>query len=743
MKNDSKEEGVFALPQDVKKRMMDEKLHELSEYHRRNCPPYERLCRGLGEDMPFLPAGVFKEMELKSVSDEEVVKVITSSGTSGQKTSRICLDGETASLQQQALCRITGDFLGSRRRPMLIIDSPDVLRDRRGFSARGAGILGFAMLASSRCYALDRDMKPDLEQIEGFLKEHEKEDLLIFGFTYIVWKHFCMELKRQGKYVDLSRGYLIHGGGWKAMSRQAVSKEVFARELKQVCGIRHISDYYGMAEQTGSIFMECEYGHLHASCYSDVWTLRPEDFSRCGPGEPGILALSALLPKSYPGHRILTEDEGCILGWDNCPCGRKGGYFNVKGRLPGAEIRGCSDTAAAGENRQDTDAPALLAGTPDPDKAPGKSFEPKRMDFLSELSGRICKDPAARNYPEVYGFGFWCRRSNLEFMKKEGRRGKGLVFHIAPGNMPVMFAYSWAVSFLAGNSNLVRLPGKEAPETDLLCRYLEELFEKTEYRDLKESNGFVRYGHWDRQTAAYSEMSDVRILWGGDETIRRIQKIPLKKAVEDIVFPDKYSIGVISPAYLSKLNKDEFFQMVHRFYNDTYSADQNACSSPKFIFWLEDCPEEGQLEAVKQRWWQELAFLAESYGMTARAAVLKYQKLCMAYLEHRGLEPVQRWKNLLYVTECRELPEHLWELNGLCGMFFQKNIRDPEEIFPWLEEKIQTVTVVGTDPGMLERKIRRAGVPGVDRVVEAGQALLFDPVWDRKDLREILSEVDL
>ena len=117
--------------------------------------------------------------------------------------------------------------------------------------------------------------------------------------------------------------------------------------LKEACGIEHIHDYYGMVEQTGCIYMECECGHLHASTFSDVITRRPLDFSECEIGEKGIIQVVSTIPESYPGHSLLTEDEGVILGIDDCPCGRKGKYFKINGRLKNAEIRGCSDTYAA------------------------------------------------------------------------------------------------------------------------------------------------------------------------------------------------------------------------------------------------------------------------------------------------------------------------------------------------------------------------------------------------------------
>ena len=171
----------------------------------------------------------------------------------------------------------------------------------------------------------------------------------MFGFTFMIWQHFYKELVKlneQGKTFDFSNGILIHGGGWKKLLSEAVSKDEFKNRLNDICGLRNIYDYYGMVEQTGCIYMECENGHLHASIFSDVITRRAEDFSICKYGEPGIIQVVSLLPESYPGHSLLTEDEGVILGEDDCPCGRKGKYFKINGRLKNAEIRGCSDTYA-------------------------------------------------------------------------------------------------------------------------------------------------------------------------------------------------------------------------------------------------------------------------------------------------------------------------------------------------------------------------------------------------------------
>ena len=233
---------------------------------------------------------------------------------------------------------------------MIIIDSSSVIKDRSMFSARGAGILGFSIFGRDKVYALDENMELDIEALEFFLKKHIGKKILLFGFTFMIWQHFYKLLKENDYYIDLSKGVLIHGGGWKKLENQSVSQGKFKEEIKAVCGVEEIFDYYGMVEQTGSIYMECEFGHLHASIFSDVIIRRSIDFSVAEIGEEGIIQVLSMIPESYPGHSLLTEDKGILLGEDNCPCQRKGKFFKVTGRIKNAEIRGCSDTYATNFN---------------------------------------------------------------------------------------------------------------------------------------------------------------------------------------------------------------------------------------------------------------------------------------------------------------------------------------------------------------------------------------------------------
>lgn len=348
--------GPFEDSAEQKEKNMTAQMKALTEYHRQHCAPYRRMLDAIGydaqtvthfRDIPFLPVTLFKKMRLSSLSEDETYQVVTSSGTSGQMTSRIILDAETRIRQQQALACIGGSFLGTKRLPMLVIDCPSTAQKADRFSARTSGILGFSIFGKRRIFALKEDMTLDRGAVEEFFGKYGDGKFLVFGFTFMVWKYFLPGLERMGKKWNCPGGILVHGGGWKKLVSESVSKEEFAGRLEEVCGIRRVIDYYGMAEQTGSIFMECECGRLHCSDYSAILFRRPEDFSVCAKGEKGLIQVMSVLPKSYPGHSLLTEDEGRLLGEDDCPCGRKGAYFEVLGRVQHAELRGCSDTFAS------------------------------------------------------------------------------------------------------------------------------------------------------------------------------------------------------------------------------------------------------------------------------------------------------------------------------------------------------------------------------------------------------------
>ena len=344
----------YSIPQARKEALLLEHLNELDQMHRARCAEYGRLVSvlrpGLGRaeslaELPFLPVGLFKSHQLRSVPEAEVFKTLTSSGTTGQQVSRIFLDRETAQRQTAALARIMTHVLGPERLPMILIDSGALIKDRKQFSARGAGVLGMANFGRQHFYALDENMELDEPGLAAFLEKFGAKPFLLFGFTFMVWQYFLQRLAKRG--IDLSNGTLVHSGGWKKLEQMAVSNAEFKRRFRDSTGLARVYNFYGMVEQVGSVYMEGEDGYLYPPNFADVIVRDPATWKPAPVGTPGVIQVVSMLPLSYPGHSILTEDMGVVHGIDDSTCGRMGKYFSVIGRVPKAELRGCSDTHAS------------------------------------------------------------------------------------------------------------------------------------------------------------------------------------------------------------------------------------------------------------------------------------------------------------------------------------------------------------------------------------------------------------
>jgi phenylacetate-coenzyme A ligase PaaK-like adenylate-forming protein len=323
-------------------------LAELTSLHYSNCREYKSLIDSQNidinsindlVDIPFIHVKLFKKYDLLSIKKDEIFKITTSSGTSGNAVSKIYLDKQTSNSQSKVLTAILKEFI-PKRRPILIIDSNKTISSRNNFSARTAAVLGFAAFGRSMTFALDDDLTPNFDRINEFYGKFKNQEILIFGFTFLIYKFI-----KKVKHLDFKNAILFHGGGWKKMQDEMVDKETFNRLIKESFGLStNVHDYYGMIEQTGSIYVECSKGYLHSTVFSEVLIRNPIDFSEVPFGSSGIVQVLSTIPKSYPGHSILTEDIGIIHGIDDCKCGRKGTYFEIIGRLKSSEIRGCSDT---------------------------------------------------------------------------------------------------------------------------------------------------------------------------------------------------------------------------------------------------------------------------------------------------------------------------------------------------------------------------------------------------------------
>ena len=341
---------VFALDQQEKSALLLARLNELTTHHQQACTAYANVLSAFGwgqatsyPELPYLAARLFKLARWQSVPEDEVFKVLTSSGTTGA-ASQIVLDRETAALQSKVLVKILQEFVGKQRLPMLLVEQSTLIQNRHGYSARGAGALGLSFLGRDHTYALDEQMRPNWPVIEAFCEKYAGQPVLMFGFTFMVWQCLLEPLRERGLRLPLEQGILFHSGGWKKLQHLAIDNSAFKQRCRDQLGLHRVHNFYGMVEQVGSIFVECEQRHLHAPVFADLQVRDPLTHQLLGVGQPGLLQVLSAIPGSYPGHSLLTEDLGVLLGEDDCPCGRRGRYFHVLGRQPGAEVRGCSDT---------------------------------------------------------------------------------------------------------------------------------------------------------------------------------------------------------------------------------------------------------------------------------------------------------------------------------------------------------------------------------------------------------------
>ena len=330
------------------------KINSVIFHHYKNCKKYKKILDLLNydikrehdlKDQPFLPVNLFKEQDLISVPEEKIYKTLNSSGTSNSKLSKIYLDKENSERQIKALNSIMSEILGKNRLPMLIIDSPYILKDKFKFNAKVAAINGFSFFGKNYTYLLNENKSINYKLLNEFLNKYGHSPFLVFGFTFNIYENLILKLKLKNINKDFSNGIILHGGGWKKMENLKINSKDFNMKIKSKINIKKIFNYYGLIEQTGSIFLECNHCNcLKTNNYSEV-IIRDKNLNILPPGKKGFVQLFSLLPSSYPGHIILTEDVGEIIKNNNEDCNfcKNKTRFRIHGRFKKSVVRGCSD----------------------------------------------------------------------------------------------------------------------------------------------------------------------------------------------------------------------------------------------------------------------------------------------------------------------------------------------------------------------------------------------------------------
>ena len=366
----------------------------------------------------------------------------------------------------------------------------------------------------------------------------------------------------------------------------------------------------------------------------------------------------------------------------------------------------------------------------------GEPFAPARIEFLNEVSRFLLSDREAKRYPDIVTFAFWIRRANMEQLKRRFshngavRLGRGVAFLIAPSNVAVNYAYSFASGFVLGNANIVRLPSREFPQVKIINQAIRTAMDKCGFQD---SLALVRYERNREINDCLSSICDVRVIWGGDATIQELRKSPLPPRAGEVTFADRYSICIVDAgAYLKKEEKEK---VAAGFYNDTYLLDQNACTSPKLVCWMGN---DADAARARECFWERLrAMVSSRYKFQPVQFVDKLESVCLAAVGIEGLHILRMNDNQITRVELEKIDPVIQNFKGNSGLFYEYRLRDILELVPLCNAKMQTIAFLGNREMLMP--LLKCGVKGIDRVAEIGHTMDFDLIWDGYDLMERLT----
>ena len=364
-------------------------------------------------------------------------------------------------------------------------------------------------------------------------------------------------------------------------------------------------------------------------------------------------------------------------------------------------------------------------------------FDDRIVEFLNEVSRKLMGNRTAKAYSDVVTFAFWIRKSSVvnlreRFEKKDNalHLGRGVVFHIAPSNVPVNFAYSLVAGLLNGNANVVRVPSKEFLQVSIIAEAFNEAL--SQHESIRPYIQLVRYGRDKDINDFFSSIADVRIVWGGNQTIEELRKSPLPPRSGEITFADRYSLAVIdSDSYLDIEDKD---RVANDFYNDTFFSDQNACTSPRVVVWTGN-----RIEEAKKVFWETEHRLAEKkYTFQSIQGVNKLTSSYLIAVAEPGVKVEKHEDNLIVRVKVPEIIDNLMDYRDNSGYFYEYDCKDILEIKDLCNDKrCQTIAYIGDSKVVLP--LIETGVKGIDRVVPMGKTMDFDLIWDGYNLPAFLT----
>ena len=762
-----------------------EALQEELSFHYQNNEMYRKFCLRKGfnphekfdlQDIPPVSVSVFKNLgaRLNSVSKNDLTLTIKSSATSGIP-STILVDKVTAKNQAKAMIKVVGEFIGKERKPFLIMDIDPRSENKKFIGARFAAVTGYLKFANRAEYFLNVDANGvfyfDVEKIANFVEQLDKnQPVVVFGFTYILFKNVLSEIEKSGKIISLPKGSkIIHIGGWKKLENEKISKELFNDRISACFSINpdDVIDIYGFTEQMGINYPDCKCGFKHTPAYSRVIVREVSTHKVLDGNQEGLLEFLTPIPHSYPGNAVLTDDLGFINS-EPCPFGRGGTRFKITGRMKKAEIRGCGDILSQKLTFQKTEKSATESHKFEVRFFEGELKETEAEKQLGEIistlktAQQILKNQSvemiigliskvAKKWKNEFFLSSWCSYEHLHSIAAQGLRGdinhiekflpfaeshkrfmkagaRGLVCHWLSGNVQILGMFALVQSIICKNVNLLKVSSRDGGVFEnLLQAFRNEEFTKDgmtiKGNDVLKTVALVYYDHnSDRLGKKMSACADVRIAWGGHEAVEAVMNYPAKYNCETVIYGPKLSFSVVGKDDL--LSAQEAKKLARKISVDVSVFDQTGCASPHNLF-------------------------VEKGGAVSPEEFCKILSEAMQKTEFQIPKPVISAEQVAQIHSVRGLYDFKGKVFGSDSLSYTVLYDDDKELSPPVYSRclfVHAVDSIDESLGFVTTDIQTIGIPSVEqkyldfaekaashgaaRFPLIGRMLNFETPWD-------------
>lgn len=386
-----------------------------------------------------------------------------------------------------------------------------------------------------------------------------------------------------------------------------------------------------------------------------------------------------------------------------------------------------------------------LGGTPPEIIAPTRRpFDRELIEFFQKLSSALIDlNKHSDGMDDAVAFGYWLRPSNLAKMAEHLNRVEqltqgvrvpvGKVFHVAPSNVEVLFAYSWAMSTLCGCESIVRVSSKHTEFTKTIIGTIEKI---SYLVGLIPTWKFISTPKENHLTiSAIVQSSDGIVTWGGDAMVSELRKYTRKPTSQEVVFPDRESIAVVKTAALLTATEEQINALARNLAKDIATFGQQACSSPRLLSWIGEKPPTLLRDKLFRRVGKEMSLR----GFTPTASESSARN---SYIHKIASHPASSISREVFdsLVVIQVEGSNAIRLNHPgCGLLIEVHHENLSDLSNSLKAGDQTISQFGFQAVEWEDPIREWNSFAPSRIVPIGNSLDFHFIWDGHDLIQMFT----